>query len=232
MAVSNRVISLEIAQMMERHGADAIAAAMKTLKTTKASKKDMNIKALRTEFDKMMAQPQFAKMTLKLFKTEAVAAWNRAHPEGTVKKANAYTEFVKENMQMVRTKYPHITHEDHMKHIGMMWKKHKADLGVATEGTKDSKDFQTSSLSTNDTNDTKSKKSQDTATSNEKVKDMLTIGTQPHDVEHDLIADMLTTPNTDTKSKKRVRTPTPTPNPDMSQFEPRRTRSKNTNSQC
>lgn len=131
----------DIAQLIERHGGDEVAAILK--KMLKKPKGDMV--AMRQDFDKLLAQPKMGNVSLKQFKAEAVEAWKRKYPQGIPKRSNAYTEFVKANMQSVRDEHPTKPHEEHMKIMGQLWKKHKvteaAAVGlVESSGDSSSKD--------------------------------------------------------------------------------------------
>lgn len=118
----------EIAQLMERYG-DAVVAKLKNMiakpkKHTKAETIETLVKC----FDDLLCEPKIvdAKVSLKLFKAEAVEAWKRAHPNGMAKRTNAYTEFVKANMQSVKNQNPSKTHGERMKIMGQLWSKYKA----------------------------------------------------------------------------------------------------------
>lgn len=61
------------------------------------------------------------KITLTRFKKEAVRAWERKFPNSTGR-VNKFQAYVKTNMKDIRRLNPTMTHSEHMKLIGRMWK--------------------------------------------------------------------------------------------------------------
>ena len=80
---------------------------------------DMVKAAMRTLVDKVGP-----KITLARFKKEAIRAWERKYPN-SIGRTNKFQTFVKMNMKDIRSRNPNMTHSDHMKLIGRMWKADK-----------------------------------------------------------------------------------------------------------
>lgn len=204
MANCNTTIAVEIAKLMERHGGEEVAAVMKAMKAkkTKANKKDEIVKTMGKYLDNVLAEPKLAKVSLKDFKAEAVKAWNRAHPEGMAKRSNAYTEYVKVNMQSVKDQHPKKTHEEHMKIMGQMWKKNKV---IAAAAIRLDVDVESSTTSSGDSSSKEEQPADEHVSPSqhmisEGVSDLVNemLGGQP-----DELHDILTTPKPMTKANAR-----------------------------
>ena len=87
-----------------------------TIEKSMSSQVDMVKVAMRTLVDKVGP-----KITLPRFKKEAIRAWQRKYPN-SIGRTNKFQTFVKENMKDVRSRNPDMTHSEHMKLIGRMWK--------------------------------------------------------------------------------------------------------------
>lgn len=62
-----------------------------------------------------------SKITLTRFKKEAIRAWERKYPN-YIGRTNKFQVYVKTHMKDIRHRNPTMTHSEHMKLIGRMWK--------------------------------------------------------------------------------------------------------------
>ena len=86
-------------------------------------------------FDDLINDELLDHVSLKVFKAHAVAAWNRANPEGIAPRTNAYIEFLKATMPSVRTAYPTLSNPECMKMIGKLWAEKKKEMSQVTTTT-------------------------------------------------------------------------------------------------
>lgn len=84
--------------------------------TTSQTPQDITMEKLRSSFDTIV-EDNIDKLTLRVFKREAIAAWRRKRPV----RENSYQAFVKNNISNVRTNNPNAPHSEHMKIIGSLW---------------------------------------------------------------------------------------------------------------
>lgn len=197
MAATSHAMSADIALLMERHGSEVVAAALKKMTAKPKVKKDTTATVLAKYMDNILSEPKMAKVSLKMFKAMAVEAWNRKHPEGIPKKANAYTEFVKANMQSVRDTHPNNTHEEHMKIMGQLWKKNKFDDVANAESSSTSQSQSSDNSKEPNTND------------DEVTNEM--VGAQPDDTNVDptLTLEPIATPKPKARKADKDIAPTP-----------------------
>lgn len=120
--------------LVDTFGGD-IAAVMRALKDVPKPKVDKHA-AVNKSLDNAVAKCD-ARMSRKMFKKLATAAWDRTHqssePKETKPRApNAWFIFCSENIADVKAKYPALTREERMKILSEMYKASKTTTTTNT----------------------------------------------------------------------------------------------------